>query len=150
MVAGWCERDSALPESMTLETLDCRACGACCRDNDVLLGKDDFARWRAAGRSDLEAPEFLRARKRKLRVLPSGDCVHLRGNDCGIYEVRPDNCRAFPAGSECCLFARDEQREKLAARATPSTSSKPSSRRTPSSSSASAPPPLATWSLSAR
>ena len=115
VVAGWCERDSALPESTTLETLDCRACGACCRDNDVLLGKDDFARWRAAGRSDLEAPEFLRARKKKLRVLPSGDCVHLRGNDCGIYEVRPDNCRAFPAGSECCMFARDEQREKLAA-----------------------------------
>jgi Fe-S-cluster containining protein len=112
VVAGWCERDSVEPESTVLETLDCMACGACCRDNDVQLDRDDFARWRAAGRADLEAPEMLRARKKKLRVLPNGDCVHLRGNLCGIYALRPDNCRVFPAGSECCLFAREEQRER--------------------------------------
>jgi hypothetical protein len=119
VVEGWCARDSAEPESTTLETLDCMTCGACCRDNDVVLEREDFARWRAAGRHDLEAPEFLRARKKKLRVLPNGDCVHLRGNLCGIYELRPNNCRNFPAGSECCLFARDEQREKHAALTAP-------------------------------
>jgi hypothetical protein len=106
VVEGWAERDCAERESTVVMSLDCRACGACCRDNDVLLEPEDFARWRAANRRDLEQARFLRARKRKLRVLPNGDCVHLRGNDCGIYEVRPDNCRAFPAGSECCLFAR--------------------------------------------
>ncbi len=111
IVTGWIERDSVEPESTTDVTLDCRACGHCCRRNDVVLDKDDFARWRAAGRDDLESGAFLRARKKKLKVLPNGDCVHLRGNDCGIYELRPDNCRAFPAGSECCLFARDEARE---------------------------------------
>ena len=45
--------------------------------------------------------------RRVLRVV-RGDCVHLAGNDCVIYELRPDNCRAFPAGSEGCLGARAE------------------------------------------
>jgi Fe-S-cluster containining protein len=117
IVEGWIERDSVEKKSTTVVTLDCVACGACCRDNDVLLDKDDFARWREAGRTDLMDGQFLRARKRKLKLLPNGDCVHLCGNMCGIYEVRPDNCRAFPAGSECCLFARDEAREKAEARA---------------------------------
>lgn len=108
IVEGWIERDGAERGSTTVVTLDCRACGACCRDNDVRLEREDFARWRAAGRADLESPEFLRAKRRKLRLLPNGDCVHLRDNQCGIYEVRPNNCRAFPAGSECCLFARSD------------------------------------------
>lgn len=109
IVEGWAERDSAERKATVVMTIDCRACGACCRHNDVVLEKEDFDRWREAKRDDLADGKFLRARKRKLKVLPNGDCVHLRGNDCGIYEVRPDNCRAFPAGSECCLFARDEQ-----------------------------------------
>ncbi len=109
IVEGWIERDATQPESSTVITLDCLACGACCRENDVVLEKEDLARWREAGREDLLDAKYLRARKRKLKLLPSGACVHLgAGNACGIYEVRPDNCRAFPAGSECCLFARDE------------------------------------------
>lgn len=111
IVEGWIERDGAEPASTTTVTVDCRACGACCRDNDVVLEEEDFARWRAAKRMDLADKAFLRngrGKVKKLKVLQSGDCVHLRGNECGIYEVRPDNCRAFPAGSECCLFARAE------------------------------------------
>ncbi len=108
IVEGWIERDGAERGSTAVVTLDCRACGACCRENDVLLEREDFDRWRAAGRDDLASPTYLRARRRKLKLLPNGDCMHLRGNECGIYDVRPNNCRAFPAGSECCLFARDE------------------------------------------
>jgi uncharacterized protein len=108
IVEGWMERDSVERDSTTVIHLDCRACGHCCRDNDVLLEREDFDRWKAAGRSDLADPKYLRDRKRKLKVLPNGDCPHLCGNDCGIYELRPNNCRAFPAGSESCMFARDE------------------------------------------
>ncbi len=115
IVEGWIERDSVERKSTAVETLDCVECGACCRENDVLLEREDFKRWRDAERDDLASGEFLRARKRKLKLLPNGDCVHLRGNLCGIYDVRPNNCRAFPAGSECCLFARDEAKERAAA-----------------------------------
>jgi Fe-S-cluster containining protein len=46
-----------------------------------------------------------------LRVLSNGKCTHLgrKDNLCGIYTHRPDACRYFPAGSECCLFAREEE-----------------------------------------
>ncbi len=117
IVEGWIERDSVERKSVTTVTLDCVACGACCRENDVLLEREDFKRWRDGGREDLAGGDFLRAKKRKLKLLPNGDCVHLRGNLCGIYEMRPNNCRAFPAGSECCLFAREEAAEKAAERA---------------------------------
>lgn len=106
----WMKRDKAIETSTTEERLDCVACGACCRKNKVILEDDDFARWRAAGREDLgEKPFVRRQRGRRLLVLlDNGDCQHLRGNLCGIYELRPDNCRAFPAGSEPCLSARLE------------------------------------------
>lgn len=112
MVAHWCERDSVHPRSVTDETLDCQACAMCCRDNDVLLDEEDLAAWRAAGRAELAGDAYTRVEgeRVKLRVLASGDCVHLAGNDCGIYALRPSNCRAFPAGSECCLSAREEGR----------------------------------------
>lgn len=106
----WMKRDKALPGATTEVSLDCMACGACCRRNKVLLDDDDFARWRDAGREDLGAPPFVRRQRgRSLLVLhANGDCLHLRGNACGIYPLRPDNCRAFPAGCEPCLSARLE------------------------------------------
>jgi uncharacterized protein len=108
-VMDWCERDAVHERSLVTEALDCRECAMCCRRNRVLLEPEDEARWAAEGRADLSAPAFVRAvrGRRALRVL-RGDCVHLVGNDCGIYALRPDNCRAFPAGSEGCLGARAE------------------------------------------
>ncbi len=110
-VEEWCERDGEHPGAMVAEALDCRACAMCCRKNRVVLEPEDEARWAEEGRAELSGEGFVRASRgrRALRVLRGGDCVHLRGNDCGIYELRPDNCRAFPAGSEGCLSARDER-----------------------------------------
>lgn len=107
-VERWCERDSVYATSTVEEDLDCRACGMCCRDNEVLLDDDDLGRWRDANRPELSDDSCVRkvGERLALRVLSGGDCVHLRGNDCGIYELRPGNCAAFPAGSECCLSAR--------------------------------------------
>jgi hypothetical protein len=45
-----------------------------------------------------------------LRLLASRNCRHLRRDKrCAIYELRPDSCRLFPAGSECCLYSREEE-----------------------------------------
>lgn len=110
LVRRWLKRDRPLPGATTDVHLDCLTCGACCRRNKVILDDDDFARWKDAGRTDLGArPYVRRERGRSLLVLrDDGDCLHLANNMCGIYTLRPDNCRAFPAGCEPCLSARIE------------------------------------------
>lgn len=107
-VRGWCARDAATPGAFLSEALDCLSCAACCRRNRVLLTREDLARWREAGRAELLGEAYVTGRRRRLRVLSNGDCVHLTGNTCREYALRPDNCRAFPAGSEGCLAAREE------------------------------------------
>lgn len=110
LVRRWTKRDKGFAGATTEERLDCMACGACCRRNKVVLDDDDFARWRDAGRPELgERPYVRRAKQKSLLVLrDDGDCLHLQGNACGIYPLRPDNCRAFPVGCEPCLSARLE------------------------------------------
>jgi Fe-S-cluster containining protein len=111
-VLDWCERDSVHEGATREVTFDCVTCAACCHDADVLLSKEDLARWKAAGRQDLAGRSYVkRARDGKvtLRFAESGRCQHLLADRrCGIYELRPDNCRAFVVGSEACLSARDE------------------------------------------
>jgi hypothetical protein len=107
-VEDWCERDATTPGTHTVESLDCQTCAACCRHNRVVLTREDLARWRDAGRAELTGAAYVTpSRPRSLRLLPHGDCVFLAGNLCGVYALRPDNCRAFPAGSEGCLAARE-------------------------------------------
>lgn len=110
LVRRWLKRDKGIEAGRTEVALDCVACGACCRKNKVILEDEDFDRWRDVGREELgERPYVRRQRGRRLLVLlDNGDCQHLRGNLCGIYDLRPDNCRAFPAGSEPCLSTRLE------------------------------------------
>lgn len=110
LVRRWLKRDRAVTSPTVGEPLDCMACGACCRKNKVILEEDDLARWRDVGRPELgERPYVKRHRGRRLLVLrDDGDCQHLTDNACGIYLIRPDNCRAFPAGSEPCLSSRLE------------------------------------------
>jgi len=111
VVEDWCDRDAVHGTSTVTVTLDCLACAMCCRHNRVELEEpDDLARWTEAARDDLAGAAFVRRSKGKryLRLVPGGDCVHLEGNVCGIYTLRPNNCRAFPAASEGCLSARRE------------------------------------------
>jgi uncharacterized protein len=111
-VLDWCERDSVHPGSTRSIELDCLKCAACCHEANVLLDEADFERWRDAGRSDLLGRTYLkRARDGKitLRFAESGRCQHLKQDKkCRIYEIRPDNCRAFVVGSEACLAARED------------------------------------------
>jgi Fe-S-cluster containining protein len=111
-VLDWCERDSVHEGSVRTINLDCLECAACCHEANVLLDEADFDRWKQAGRADLMGRAYIRrARDGKvtLRFLASGPCQHL-GSDkkCGIYLIRPDNCRAFVVGSEACLAARED------------------------------------------
>ena len=106
------ERDSKWKGPKRKIKLDCMTCAACCKDNAVGLEKQDIARFREAGRMDLAKPPMAKWREGKfmLTLLPNGSCRHLkRDRACGIYAIRPDACSEFPAGSECCLFAREEE-----------------------------------------
>ncbi|HMJ11405.1 MAG TPA: YkgJ family cysteine cluster protein [Polyangiaceae bacterium] len=96
--------------------LDCRACGACCRqasDGRILVPAEDIVRWRRAGRHDLIdrlAPGHFSELAFESRS--DGSCVHLgtaqSPNDCGIYADRGTTCRDFEAGSWQCLEFRRE------------------------------------------
>jgi hypothetical protein len=111
-VLDWCARDMAHEGPTRVLSLDCVDCAACCHDANVVLDDSDLGRWRDAGRADLAGRAYVRrARdgKTTLRFAATGRCQHL-GDDrlCGIYTLRPDNCRAFVIGSEACLAAREE------------------------------------------
>ena len=114
-VIDWCERDSGFEAPTRVLHLDCLACAACCHDANVLLDEEDLERFRDAGRADLTTSRFIkrsRDGKRHLRFLKESACQHLHtDNKCQIYELRPYNCRVFPAGSEACLAARESTRE---------------------------------------
>jgi Fe-S-cluster containining protein len=113
IVERWAERDSVWPGPTRQVRFDCFACGACCRSNEVVLQRDDIARFRRAKRDDLYARPFARRRsdgKIVLTLLQSKDCRHLQAdNRCDIYELRPNACSTFPVASECCMFAREEE-----------------------------------------
>jgi hypothetical protein len=106
------ERDSILPGPTRAMRLDCLACGACCVDNEVILEKKDIARFLAAGRADLTKRPYARRADGKTVLVLQKDkrCKQLgRDNKCAIYAIRPDACSTFPAGSECCLYSREEE-----------------------------------------
>jgi Fe-S-cluster containining protein len=106
------ERDSIHEGALRTLELDCLECGACCKDNEVVLYDVDLERFRKGGRPDLGKPPFARRRDGKLvlTLLASKNCRHLQSdNKCGIYPIRPDACSSFPVASEPCLFSREEE-----------------------------------------
>ena len=106
-------RDAVHPGPTRKLRLDCLACGACCRNNEVILEPEDAPRLAAAGLSHLTKAPFARRNRDGrvvLRVAKGGDCKQLgKDNACAIYDARPNACREVPAGSECCLWARYEE-----------------------------------------
>jgi uncharacterized protein len=108
VAATWLKRDREHEGPTRLLDIDCMTCAACCHDNAVVLEPTDLVRWKRARRSDLDTEAYVERRgpRKLLRLADSGACQHLAGTLCGIYPVRPFNCRAFPAGTEPCLFAR--------------------------------------------
>jgi Fe-S-cluster containining protein len=106
------ERDSVHEGTTRAMDVDCLECGACCKDNEVILYDDDIERFRKGGRADLAKPPYARKKDGKLvlTLLRSKDCRHLQSdNKCAIYAIRPDACSLFPVASEPCLFSREEE-----------------------------------------
>jgi Fe-S-cluster containining protein len=107
-------RDSVHAEATRAMELDCLECGACCKDNRVVLDDVDVARFEKAGRGDLARPPYSKRDDGSIVLVLRKDkrCKHLADdNKCGIYPIRPDACSTFPVGSECCLSAREEEME---------------------------------------
>ena len=108
------ERDSIHPEATHTSSFDCLACGACCRNNEVVLDDDDMAKFREADRADLLKKPWAKRKDGKviLTLKENGRCHQLRrDNKCKIYDIRPSACSVFPVASECCIAAREYELE---------------------------------------
>jgi Fe-S-cluster containining protein len=106
------ERDSVHEGTTRTLDLDCLECGACCKDNEVILYDVDLERFRKGGRADLGKAPYARKKDGKLvlTLLKSKNCRQLMpDNKCAIYPIRPDACSSFPMASEPCLFSREEE-----------------------------------------
>lgn len=87
--------------------LDCRSCGACCREafHNVEVAPRDVLR--------KKRPDLIRLIDGRAELpRPDGRCVALEGGDdgapftCAVYEDRPRSCREFTQQSDNCLLAR--------------------------------------------
>jgi hypothetical protein len=107
-VDEWITRDVAFKGATRLESYDCTQCAACCFNNRVVLDSEDQARWQNQKR--LFRHTKMTGRQLLLVLQPTTKaCPHLEGTRCGIYLVRPNMCREFPAGSEHCITSREER-----------------------------------------
>ena len=86
------------------DRIDCRACANCCKVAETNIGKRDVER--LAKFLGLTAKQFVdqyttmsvqeeNEDELILRRTDAG-CIFLDGNDCTVYEARPDTCQDFP------------------------------------------------------
>lgn len=81
------------------DQIDCRACANCCRVAETNLTDRDIEKLAHSMR--LSRAQFIAEYTAEsedgviLRRTEHG-CVFLNGNDCAIYDDRPDTCRNFP------------------------------------------------------
>jgi len=83
------------------EQIDCTACANCCRVATVRLSERDVER--LARHLRIPPARFLTeytvesvSEGRILRRSVETGCVFLNGNECAIYDARPDICQRFP------------------------------------------------------
>lgn len=82
--------------------IDCRTCANCCKVAETDVTKRDIDR--LARYLGITTQQFIEqyttasAFEQKEPILRRRDtgCIFLEGNDCSIYEARPDTCRDFP------------------------------------------------------
>jgi Fe-S-cluster containining protein len=81
---------------------DCRACANCCRVAETNLSKRDVER--ISKYLGLKPKQFIlqyttdSAQEEGETILRRNEngCIFLEGNDCSVYQVRPDTCQDFP------------------------------------------------------
>ncbi len=81
--------------------IDCTQCANCCRVATVSVTERDVERLarylRVAPRKFLaEYTQETEDEGRILRREAASGCVFLSGNDCTVYDARPDICQRFP------------------------------------------------------
>jgi Fe-S-cluster containining protein len=91
---------------------DCLTCGACCAyfHQIAVLDRDATPRrltWTVWDAGDIAGPKTRWLRREPLE----GRCIAFAGGvgqhaRCAIYEVRPNSCKAFEAGSDRCRAVR--------------------------------------------
>jgi Fe-S-cluster containining protein len=84
------------------DAIDCRACANCCKvaETDV-TGRDILRLSKYLGITQAQfVAQYTTASafEQKEPILRRRDtgCIFLEGNDCSIYDARPDTCRDFP------------------------------------------------------
>jgi Fe-S-cluster containining protein len=94
---------------------DCRTCGACCYGDTMwvhLVADDDDRLGEERVRRLTVLTEHGRGFFARSMKMSGGRCVAFSekladgGCGCSIYQVRPEICRDFAAGSPDCLAAR--------------------------------------------
>ena len=82
--------------------IDCRACANCCKvaetdvtERDIAGCRDIWAFRRSEFVEQYTTASAFEQKEPILRRRETG-CIFLDGNDCTIYEARPDTCRDFP------------------------------------------------------
>jgi Fe-S-cluster containining protein len=97
------------------ETPDCQSCGACCWGDAMwihLVAGDDDRLGEDRVRRLTVLTQHGRGYFARSMVMAGGRCVAYTGDlgdgrsGCSIYDVRPDICRTFAAGSGDCHAAR--------------------------------------------
>jgi Fe-S-cluster containining protein len=81
--------------------IDCKQCASCCRVASVALSERDVGR--LARFLHIPTAKFIADYTTEsadegliLKRDPAGGCVFLSGNECTVYEARPDICQRFP------------------------------------------------------
>ncbi len=81
---------------------ECTGCGKCCTGASGTIFVNDREAGEIAAKLGLTKEQFLHDYAypfeggHSIRERKNGDCVFLQGKLCGIYEVRPTQCRTFP------------------------------------------------------
>ncbi|MEL6561070.1 MAG: YkgJ family cysteine cluster protein [Bacteroidota bacterium] len=77
--------------------IDCTACANCCKKATPCLSERDVERLAAACKTDVsEVKDRYTVVEQEERIWKSQPCAFLTENKCGVYELRPDDCRSYP------------------------------------------------------
>jgi hypothetical protein len=83
------------------EQIDCTVCANCCRVATVKVSERDverLSRHLSMSRAEFLA-KYTTVNEEEGRILTRQEgqgCVFLEGNDCTVYDARPDTCSRFP------------------------------------------------------
>jgi Fe-S-cluster containining protein len=83
------------------EQIDCRQCANCCRVATAKVNDRDIERLAKFLRIKPARflADYVMESEEEGRILRRDDqtgCVFLSGNDCTVYEARPESCQRFP------------------------------------------------------